>query len=102
MKVLGFVNRQSRGVLKVQQELRENENGEAIYDLGYQTAVFVCEKISTRGERLKAEAIRNGWLKQNAQKPSEMTENDEENNQKPSNVTGKNQKSTSEQKTLIP
>lgn len=35
MKVLRFVNRQSRGVLKVQRELLENENDEAIYDLGY-------------------------------------------------------------------
>ena len=65
MKVLGFVNRQSRGVQKVQRELRENENGEAVYDFGYQTAVLVCEKKSPRGERLKEEAIRNGWLKEN-------------------------------------
>ena len=68
MKVLGFVNRQSRGVLKVQRELRENENGEAVYDFGYQTAVLVCEKKSPRGERLKEEAIRNGWLKENESK----------------------------------
>lgn len=68
MKVLGFVNRQSRGVLKVQRELRENENGEAVYDFGYQTAVLVCEKKSPRGERLKEEAIMNGWLKENTQK----------------------------------
>lgn len=52
-------------VQKVQRELRENENGEAVYDFGYQTAVLVCEKKSPRGERLKAEAIRNGWLKEN-------------------------------------
>lgn len=63
-------------MLKVHRELRENENGEAIYDFGYQTAVLVCEKKSSRGERLKAEAIRNGWLKENAQIPSEMTVND--------------------------
>ena len=44
MKVLGFVNRQSRGVLKVQRELRENENGEAIYDFGYQTAVLYARR----------------------------------------------------------
>lgn len=65
MKVLGFVNRQSRGVLKVQRELRENENGEAIYDFGYQTAVLVCEMKSTRGERLKEEAVKNGWMTEN-------------------------------------
>lgn len=30
MKVLGFVNRHSRGVLMVQKELKANENGEAL------------------------------------------------------------------------
>ena len=55
-------------VQKVQRELRENENGEAVYDFGYQTAVLVCEKKSPRGERLKEEAIKNGWLKENETK----------------------------------
>lgn len=96
MKVLGFVNRQSRGVLKVQRELRENENGEAVYDFGYQTAVLVCEKKSPRGERLKEEAIKNGWLKENAQKPSEMTEKDVMDNQKPSNVMENESKTVTE------
>jgi len=64
----------SRGVLMVQRELRENENGEAIYDFEYHTAVLVCEKKSPRGERLKEEAIKNGWLRENAQKPTEMME----------------------------
>lgn len=96
MKVLGFVNRQSRGVLKVQRELRENENDEAVYDFGYQTAVLVCEKKSPRGERLKEEAIMNGWLKENAQKPSEMTEKDVMDNQKPSNVMENESKTVTE------
>ena len=96
MKVLGFVNRQSRGVLKLQRELRENENGEAVYDFGYQTAVLVCEKKSPRGERLKEEAIKNGWLKENAQKPSEMTEKDVMDNQKPSNVMENESKTVTE------
>ena len=94
--VVGFVNRQSRGVLKVQRELRENENGEAVYDFGYQTAVLVCEKKSPRGERLKEEAIMNGWLKENAQKPSEMTEKDVMDNQKPSNVMENESKTVTE------
>ena len=47
MKVLGFVNRQSRGVLKVQRELRENENGEAIYDFGYDP-ILICHLICNR------------------------------------------------------
>ena len=54
------------------------------------------EKISPRGERLKAEAIRNGWMKENAQKPSEMTENEVTNNQKPSNVTENESKTATE------
>lgn len=82
MKVLGFVNRQSRGVLKVQRELRENENGEAVYDFGYQTAVLVCEKKSPRGERLKEEAIKNGWLKENETPPPLMGVNWHLNSQK--------------------
>ena len=40
MKVLGFVNRHSRGVLRVQKDLKANENGEAVYDFSYQTAVM--------------------------------------------------------------
>ena len=60
MKVLGFVNRHSRGVLRVQSELVSNENGEAVYDFGYQTAVLVRENKSLLGERLTAEAIANG------------------------------------------
>ena len=99
--VIGFVNRQSRGVLKVQRELRENENGEAVYDFGYQTAVLVCEKKSPRGERLKEEAIMNGWLKENAQKPSEMTEKDVMDNQKPSNVMENESKTVTETKNLL-
>lgn len=62
MKVLGFVNRHSRGVLRVQKELVANENGEAVYDFGYQTAVLVREKKSPLGERMTAAAIANGYL----------------------------------------
>jgi len=32
MKVLGYVNRFSRGVYRVQKELEENGNGKAIFD----------------------------------------------------------------------
>lgn len=44
MKVLGFVNRHSRGVLKVQKDLMANENGMPEYDFSYQTSVLVREK----------------------------------------------------------
>ena len=67
-----------------------------VYDFGYQTAVLVCEKKSPRGERLKEEAIKNGWLKENAQKPSEMTEKDVMDNQKPSNVMENESKTVTE------
>ena len=91
MKVLGFVNRHSRGVLKVQADLKANENGEAIYDFAYQTAVLVTERKSPRGERMVKEAIANGFLLENGQKPSEkqpnLTENDEGKSQKRSNLT---------------
>jgi ATP-dependent DNA helicase RecG len=73
MKVLGFVNRHSRGVLRVQKELVANENGEAIYDFGYQTAVMVCEKKSPLGERMTAAAIANGFLLENGEIRSNST-----------------------------
>ena len=92
MKVLGFVNRQSRGVLKVQRELLANENGEAIYDFGFQTAVLVCVKKSLHGDRLIDEAVRNGWLTEKEQKPSELTGNEAVGVQKPSKMTENGQK----------
>ena len=91
MKVLGFVNRHSRGVLRVQKDLKANENGEAVYDFSYQTAVMVTESKSPRGERAMNVAIANGLVIEGEekrsqkrsdltifdQKPSNMTENDE-------------------------
>ena len=91
MKVLGFVNRHSRGVLRVQKDLTANENGEAVYDFDYQTAVLVRENKSPRGERMIAAAIANGFLMEDgekwSQKPSDLTENNEGKLQKPSNLT---------------
>ena len=101
MKVLGFVNRHSRGVLRVQKDLKTNENGEATYDFSYQTAVMVTEMKSSRGERAMRDAITNGFVIEregigsqkrldftnSKQKPSNMTENDEGKVQKPSFLT---------------
>ena len=101
MKVLGFVNRHSRGVLRVQKDLKANENGEAVYDFSYQTAVMVTESKSPRGERAMNAAIANGLVIEGEekrsqkrsdltifdQKPSNMTENDEGKVQKPSFLT---------------
>lgn len=83
MKVLGFVNRHSRGVLRVQKDLKANENGEAVYDFSYQTAVMVTENKSPRGERATVEAIANGFLTEaDLQKRSDMTKNGQKNGQK--------------------
>ena len=71
MKVLGFVNRHSRGVLRVQKEIKANENGEAVYDFSHQTAVIVTERKSPRADRMIKEAIDNGLLMENGEKRSQ-------------------------------
>lgn len=53
MKVLGFVNRYSRGVQAVQDELRNNGNGEADFHLHLGTAFLVIERISKFAESLE-------------------------------------------------
>lgn len=61
MKVLGFVNRYSRGVQTVQDELRENGNGEADFKLHLGTAFLVIEHIAVNepeGPRKEAEGPR--------------------------------------------
>lgn len=47
MKVLGFVNRFSRGIARVQADLKANNNGEAIFDLSPETAFSVTILRST-------------------------------------------------------
>ena len=47
MKVLGYVNRFSRGVYRVQKKLEENGNGKASFDFSLNTAFRVVEPIST-------------------------------------------------------
>lgn len=46
MKILGFVNRYSRGVQTVQDELKANGNGEAEFKLHLVTDFLVIEHIS--------------------------------------------------------
>ncbi|WP_373734798.1 ATP-binding protein, partial [Bacteroides heparinolyticus] len=48
MKVLGYVNRFSRGVYRVQKELVENGNGEAVFDFSLITAFRVVEKVTDK------------------------------------------------------
>ena len=76
MKVLGFVNRHSRGVLRVQKELMANENGEAIFDFGYQTAIVVREMKSPRGEQAIREAIAQGFLTEKGEKQTALVVSD--------------------------
>ena len=73
MKVLGFVNRHSRGVQRVQRELKANENGEAEYDFSYQTAVMVKEMKSPLGEQALQEAIARGFVTENGEKQPNMS-----------------------------
>lgn len=53
MKVLGFVNRYSRGVQAVQDELRTNGNGEADFKLHLGTAFLVIENIANKGANIE-------------------------------------------------
>ena len=86
MKVLGFVNHHSRGVLRVQKELKANENGEAVYDFGYQTAILVRENKSPLGERMMAEAIVNGYLTENSENSTKTAFSNKKPSKKPSNL----------------
>lgn len=48
MKVLGYLNRFSRGVYRVQKELEENGNGQASFDFSLITAFRVVENVSQK------------------------------------------------------
>ena len=81
-----------------------NENGEAIYDFAYQTAVLVMERKSPRGERMVKVAIANGFLQENGQKPSEersnVTLSDGEQTQKQPNLSVSEENQTQKQPNL--
>ena len=57
MKVLGFVNRYSRGIQAVQDELKESGNGEAEFNLNLGTAFLVIEQLSTYSKTEKGDGI---------------------------------------------
>lgn len=46
MKVLGVVNRFSRGIFRVEEELRDNGNGKPVFDLSLGTAFLVTVHVS--------------------------------------------------------
>ena len=48
--------------MRVQKDLKANENGKAVYDFSYQTAVMVTEKKSPRGEKAMDVAVANGLV----------------------------------------
>ncbi len=95
MKVLGFVNRYSRGVQTVQDELKANGNGEAEFKLHLVTAFLVIEHISIhapdnekkeakkaeeRGEKPKKEAKK---AEERGKKPKKEVRKTEERGKKP-------------------
>ena len=51
MKVLGFVNRFSRGVLRVEDELKANNNGEPDFKLHLETAFLVVVRLSENARK---------------------------------------------------
>ena len=57
MKVLGFVNRYSRGIQAVQDELKESGNGEAKFNLNLETAFLVIEQLSMYSKTEKGYGI---------------------------------------------
>ena len=98
MKVLGFVNRFSRGVLQVQDQLEENGNGLPEFDLSLITAFMVTERISSIGKELERKAVEQGFLMLKEpdieyQKPPILGENEKGGFQKPSKM-GENELKT--------
>jgi ATP-dependent DNA helicase RecG len=69
MKILGYVNRFSRGVYRVQKELVENGNGEARFDFSLITAFKVVENVSKRYFEAGFGADESGNPKETAEKP---------------------------------
>lgn len=57
LKVMGFVNRFSRGVLRVEEELKENGNGAPEFRLDLGTAFMVVEKVSHRAEEIEFKEV---------------------------------------------
>jgi ATP-dependent DNA helicase RecG len=55
MKVLGYVNRFSRGIARVQMELSDNSNGAAEFDFTLLTAFKVLVRKSTKAEKIQFE-----------------------------------------------
>jgi len=85
MKVLGYVNRFSRGVYRVQKELVENGNGKALFDFSLVTAFRVIENVS---EKYLEEGFGAETTQENIQeKPKKRPRNIQETSKKrPRNI----------------
>ncbi|MDR2388914.1 MAG: transcriptional regulator, partial [Tannerellaceae bacterium] len=80
MKVLGYVNRFSRGVHRVQKELEENGNGKASFDFSLFTAFNVIEKVSVK---YFEEGFGVDPPQENQENPQENQGNPQENQENP-------------------
>lgn len=95
MRVLGYVNRYSWGVLEVQDRLEKNGNGLPEFDLSLETAFLVKEYISPNGVEAQENAIKQGYMMaENSEKPSKMRENMGETVEKPSKMRENEEKQT--------
>ena len=62
MKVMGYVNRFSRGVLRMEEELKNNGNGKPTFNLNLNTAFLVAVNKSRQSIELEENAKQNlGW-----------------------------------------
>ena len=90
MKVLGFVNRFSRGVLRVEEELKENGNGKPEFSLNLGTAFMVIEHISSSS----SESVNEEKSEENGKK------NDNSHNTSHINSEGKAEEKSEEKESL--
>ncbi len=91
MKVLGYVNRFSRGVYRVQKELVENGNGKAVFDFSLVTAFRVIEKVSDKylEEGFGAETTQETTQETSKKSPRKAQEKPKKNRRRNSNNYGK-------------
>ena len=97
MKVLGFVNRHSRGVLKLQKDLLANENGKAIYNFSCKTTVIVTVNKSHRGEHAIDDAIAQGFVTKNDYNQLHTSTQLSENNQETTKLSISDENPTQKQ-----
>lgn len=101
MRVLGYVNRYSWGVLEVQDRLEKNGNGFPEFDLSLVTAFLVKEHISSKGIEARQNAIEQGYMMgENSENSLIMRENVRENGENPSKMRENESKTDMESEKL--